>query len=149
MRLALRRLRGLAVSMLLWSVPWTVLGALIGLVLVSDPFQSTFGVTVFGHPNFPGGLPTALALLGSLVGAINGLVFGLLLMLGERKRAFTELRQHRVGLWAAVATAATVYLGVESLPVAGIAAACGFVGGAIALRLARRSHTTTTVEASA
>jgi hypothetical protein len=130
----LRRLRGLMISMLLWSAPWAAFGALIGVAYLLGLFPGT----VIRGPAIPGGLPVTLGLAGAIVGAVNGLVFGVLIMIAERKHAVSELRASRIGAWAAVATGGTVLM-ISQVPL--VAAACGVIGflaGVLALRAAQR-----------
>jgi hypothetical protein len=133
MHLALRRGRGILTSMLIWSIPWAALGLSIALAVIAGAFGSMSITT-----DFPGGLVPGLTVAGAIVGAINGLVFALLLMLAERNHDLAQMRLTRVGLCGAIGSAATIQL-IFSTPVwTGVAAVLGFAGGALALRLAAR-----------
>jgi hypothetical protein len=80
-----------------------------------------------------------MALIGAVVGAMNGLGFAMMLLVAERRSTFETLRLSRVGTWGAVATGGVVGLLFQSLPVALGAAAIGFLGAAGSLALARRA----------
>jgi hypothetical protein len=121
--------------MLIWSVPWAALGLIAGLAFSAGAFA---GLSV--ETNFPGGIVPAMATAGAITGAINGLVFGVLLMLGERNRRISEMRASRVGLWSALASTATMYLGLGELVPVAAAGVLGFVGGVLALRIAARGE---------
>ncbi len=130
----MRRVRGIVVSMLLWAVPWTLVGLAIGVALTRmgvvwiSPFPERLGV------------PGVLALIGATIGAINGLAFALLMMVAERKRTAETLSVGRVGLWGAIATGAVAALVFP--PVIALAgAAVGFGAAAAMAYLARRSST--------
>jgi hypothetical protein len=142
----LRRLRGLMISMLLWSAPWTAFGALIGVAYMLGLFP---GTVMLGSA-IPGGIPVALGLAGAIVGAVNGLVFGILIMIAERRNAVSELRASRIGAWAALATAGTVLMISQKPMVAAVFAVIGFLAGVLALRAAQREgrSDTTKVEAA-
>jgi hypothetical protein len=133
--LLVKRVRGLIASMLIWSVPWAVFGALIGIAYVLRLLPAH--VTIMG-PRVPGGLPVGLALAGAIIGALNGLAFGVILMTAERRHRLADLRTGRIGAWAALATGVTIYLLTSSLPIAIVTAAIGFMVGIVGLRLARR-----------
>lgn len=138
MHIALRRTRGILGSMAIWSVLWALLGAAIGAAVN----LGAAGVVVFQtSPDWP--LPILFGTVGLIVGAINGLVFAGLLMLAERNRRISEMRATRVGLWAALASAATTYLLFSEPMFAAVAGVLGFVGGALALRVASRGETNT------
>jgi hypothetical protein len=131
-----RRLRGLLGTTLLGCIPWTALGVVTGFVLLFDLIP---GVEVFLSRPVPGGLPVACALAGALVGAINGLTFGALLLASERGKSLDDIRGWRFAGLGALATAATLGLLFQS-PIVG--AAGGIVGAgaaAGALWLARRA----------
>ena len=76
-----RRLRGITISIGIWGVIGAVLGAGAGLWMT---YGSRGTMIVFSRPGLPVGLPGFFALLGAIRGALNGLVFSLLVMLGER-----------------------------------------------------------------
>ena len=118
--------------MLMWSIPWGLVGAAIGTVIrVTGVFE------IFSRsPDWP--LPLLFGVLGAVVGAVNGLVFAVLLMLSERNRRISELRVLRVGGLAALASAATIYIVFRQPIFAAIGAVLGFAGGALSLRLAAR-----------
>lgn len=135
-----RRLRGLGVATLVGATIWGVFGLLVGLAIV---IAARLGVGRLSYvstsPAVPGGLVGATTLLGLIVGAINGLAFGLLLLAAERGRAVDRIPWWRFGLWGAAATGATGWMAVR-VPV--IAAGCAVLGGAAsvaALALARRA----------
>ena len=131
----LRRVRGVLMSMLLGAVPWALLGVAIGIAieLGAVPIQ----VVVEGWP-LSRGAPLLLGLIGAIVGAINGLIFALVMIAAERGRRIDELPWWRFALWGAASTAATVGF-ITRVPM--IALWCvipGAIAGAVAIRLARR-----------
>jgi hypothetical protein len=143
--LLVKRVRGLFASMLIWSVPWALFGALIGLAYVLGLFPNN--ISIMG-PRVPGGLPVGLAAAGAIVGALNGLAFGVVLMAAERRHRLAELRAGRIGAWAAFATGATIYLLSGSLTIAVVTAAVGFIVGIVGLRLAQRGSVVEDLDAA-
>ena len=135
--MVLRRLRGLGVATLIGASIWGLLGLLVGLAIM---IAMGVGVmrTIFVTSPIPGGLVGATTLLGTIVGAINGLSMGILVLATERGHSLDGIPRWRFGLWGAAATGATVYM-VMREPL--IAVACAVIGGAAsvgALALARR-----------
>src|SRR5829696_4741522 len=96
-----RRVRGVLVSVLLWSVPWTLFGVACGTALA---LGATSWHAVAFEPSLPGGLPTALGLVGLITGALYGLLFSLVLAAAERRGSVDTLPAWRFGLWGALAT---------------------------------------------
>lgn len=133
-----RRLRGLFGVTLFGSVSWAVLGCVAGFVLQygrSNVFISV--VTAAGRP-VPGGLPVAFGISGAIIGAINGLTFGGLLIATERGNKLEQIRMSRFAAVGGVATGATLGLTFQSFIAAGIGGVIGAIAGTGALWLARR-----------
>ena len=130
-----RRLRGLLGTTVLACIPWTVIGVATGFVLQLGLIPN---VGVWLARPIPGGLPVALGLAGAIIGAINGLTFGALLLATERGKKLDDVRGWRFAGWGAIATGATLGVIFRSV----IAGAGGGVLGAVcglgALWLARR-----------
>ena len=135
----LRRLRGLGVAILVGAATWGLLGLAVGLaILVAVRLGPLGGFFISTSPRIPGGLLGFTTVLGVIVGAINGLMFGLLLLAAERGHAIDRIPWWRFGLWGAAATGATAWLATQT-PVIG--AACAVLGGVAsvgALVLAKR-----------
>jgi hypothetical protein len=128
----MRRLRGILVSMLIWAVPWALVGLAFGIILASME-----NVGVSPDPG-PLGVPGLLALIGAMVGAVNGLVFALFVLTAERNRTVETLHVGRVGLWGALASGgiATFVLGLTPFTLA--TAVLGFAAAASMAYVARR-----------
>jgi hypothetical protein len=128
-----RRLRGIAGTMLTWSVGGGLLGAVAGAGL---------WVTVLlprGHDVAIRDLLLGMGMAGALAGAVSGVGFALVLAVAERRRSFDELRAWRVGACGAAAALAMGGL-VSRSP--GVAVACGTLGfgaAATSLAVARRA----------
>src|SRR4051812_6999813 len=101
----LTRLRGLAISSLLWAVPWAGFGALVGIAYKFGLFPDGF---VMEGPAFLGGIIGALGFTGAVIGSISGTVFGGILMLAERRQKLAELPGWRVGGWGMLASGGTM-----------------------------------------
>jgi len=80
------------------------------------------------------------AITGAIVGAINGLSFGALLIATERGKNLEQIRMSRFAALGGVATAATFGLLFQDLIAAGFGGAVGAIAGMGALWLARRAH---------
>ena len=130
----LRRVRGLLVSSLLGAIPWAVFGVVAGIVasLQLRPGE------VITSPLLFGSVILACTLIGAGIGAVNGAVFGGILMFAERRQGIDELRATRIGTWSALATGGTALVFSSSFMVAAVCALLGFGVGAVALRLAKR-----------
>jgi len=121
----LRRLRGIIGIGLTWSVGWTLLGAMLTLVLRAlrpedvDPGENELiAAAVFG-----------------MAGFLCGAAFGVVLAMAERRRALDDLSVLRAAVWGAVGAAAMPLLtgmpdGMAILfaPLGGV-----FAAGAVAL----------------
>src|SRR5262245_48266439 len=102
-----RRLRGLFGVTLFGGVSWAALGCVAGFVLEYGRTNMTISVvTAAGRP-VPGGLPVAFGISGAIIGAINGLTFGGLLIATERGKKLEEVRMWRFAAVGGVATGAT------------------------------------------
>lgn len=119
-----RRIRGIAVSMALWAIPWSIVGFVIGLVLEGRDFLAS---------------PAELAGVGAIVGLVNGFSFAVLLAVAERNRSIDSLRTWRMGVWGALTTGAVGWLAFRDWTFMAICAAAGFGTSALALWLARRA----------
>ena len=86
-----RRLRGLLGLAAIGAVAWE---ALLAILLVISPIITNSPVPLRR-------LPQAVLAYGA-TGAACGILFGLVLMLMERKRAFGDLTTGRVALWGAL-----------------------------------------------
>jgi hypothetical protein len=130
-QLLLRRIRGVAVSMVLWAVPWALL-----FVCFATAIRNVYPIEMYTGER---GL-LFFAGVGASIGALNGLLFAILLMIGERRRGLDAVRGWRVGLWAALSTLAVVWDTGSFAP--WLPAACtalGFGAGVGMLRLARHA----------
>ena len=133
----MRRLRGIVVSMLLWAVPWALIGLVVGIALA----RMDAGDEVVLDPEWPS-VVGILAVIGAAIGAVNGLVFALLVLAAERNRTVETLHVGRIGLWGALATgviAALVFkfvFGVAAIALG--TAALGFAAAASMAYVARR-----------
>lgn len=132
-----RRLRGVLRTTVAASVPWTALGFLIGVALQLERGPGEY--MVFGQPA-PGGLATACAIAGALVGVVNGLTFSCLLLAAERGKTVEQIRGSRLATWGAVATGSPVGLLLRSPLIAIVGAALGAAGALAALRVVRRTQ---------
>jgi hypothetical protein len=120
-----RRIRGIAVSMALWAIPWSIVGFVIGLVLKrGGEFLAS---------------PAQLAGVGAIVGLMNGFSFAVLLAVAERNRSIETLRAWRMGVWGAVTTGAVGWLVFRDWNLMAICAAAGFGTSALSLWIARRA----------
>ena len=128
-----RRLRGVAGTMLTWSVGGGLAGAVAGAglwaaVLLPRDYHVPLRDLLFG-----------MGLAGALAGAVSGFGFAVVLAVAERRRTFEELRAWRVGACGAAAALAMGWL-VSRDP--GFAVACGTFGfgaAASSLAVARRA----------
>ena len=97
----LRRFRGVLVMAALWAFTWGVVGVLIGL------FKWYRGDLI---DVLPTPMSVAISVILSIgkwfgvVGAINGLLFALVLAIAERKQSVATLSLTRFALWGGVAT---------------------------------------------
>jgi hypothetical protein len=119
-----RRIRGIAVSMALWAIPWSIVGFVIGLALRGREFLAS---------------PAELAGVGAIVGLMNGFSFAVLLAIAERNRSIDTLRTWRVGVWGAVTTGAVGWLVFRDWTFMAICAAAGFGTSAVSVWIARRA----------
>lgn len=125
------RLRGLLASIAGGAVVGGTAGAALGLVFLLAPGPKTITIV----PQFPGAVLIVPAVWGTVIGAMSGGAFGVLLMLTERGRGIPELRTYRVAMWAAAASAAALRLGGGSwaLVTLGSGVAAGIGAGATLL----------------
>ncbi len=97
----LRRIRGALVIAALWAVTWGLVGIAIGLV-------KWYRGDLFDVFPVPATFALRLILERSewfvVVGAINGLLFALVLALAERRQSVATLSLARFALWGGVAT---------------------------------------------
>ena len=126
-----RRIRAILVSMVLWAVPWTVLGLVLGVV------AQLSGKVSVGPPAERIPLVLAVALVGLVNGLANGLIFALLLLIAERGRGIAALRPWRFAIWGALASSATGAAFTQNPYVALVFALLGAGGGLLALALAK------------
>src|SRR5262245_23447841 len=131
-----RRIRGLFGVTLLGSTAWAVLGCLVGLVF---QYNLIPGLGVW-HTPVPGGLPVAGALAGAVIGGINGLTFGALLIATQRGKNLEQIRMSRFAVVGGAATGATLGLVFQSFIAAGVGGVLGAIAGMGALWLARRAQ---------
>lgn len=145
-----RRLRAIALTAVMWSVPWGILGGVVfavGLRLRGiDPSAS-----VFGLPLSLGAFAVGLKVFG-IFGAIAGAVFGTAMSIGERTRTLHTLSPRRFATWGALGGAAlpitltAAWVGNTGRwfnsywVVIGAAAALGAASAWSMLRLARRAR---------
>jgi len=91
----LRWLRGFLGLGVTWGITWGAVFALLGLIVgFVDPDSID-----------PGEGPLRIAWIGAFYGMVSGAVFALLLSVGERRRAVTELSAARAALWGAISAA--------------------------------------------
>ena len=128
----MRRLRGIVVSMLLWAVPWALISLAVGFALARASH-----ISVWPDPGWLG-IPGLLGSIGAAVGAVNGLVFALLVLAAERNRTVETLDVGRLGLWGALASGGIVTLLMGPGVIAVGAAALGFGAAASMAYVARR-----------
>ena len=128
-----RRIRAILISMVLWAVPWTILGLVLGVVARLGAFGEVF----VGPPAERVPLVLAAALVGLVTGLANGLIFALLLLVAERGRGIAALRPWRFAIWGALASAATGAAFTQNPWVALVFALLGAGGGLVALGLAK------------
>lgn len=130
-----RRLRGILRITLAACIVWAAIGLLVGAVvqLVRDGDAVVLGRSV------PGGLVIACAIVGALVGIVNGITFSSLVLATERGKSVEQLRGWRFALWGAVATGGPLGLLLQSLLAAGVGGAIGAAGALAALWAARRA----------
>ena len=133
MPLFLRRLRGVVIATLLWAFFWGILGLLLGLVLARTPIH-------VGEPLGRQDLPVLLAIVGVILGAGAGLLFAILVLVGERGRTIENLRGSRLALSGALAGAAVAIPVWGSWQAALVLAALAGLAGWLAARVAQRSH---------
>ena len=131
--LILRRLRGVAGTMLTWSVGGGILGAAGGAgiwlaVRVANGDALHVPSVVLG-----------LGLAGAIVGAVCGLGFALALVVAERRRSFEELRAWRTGALGSASALAMGWLVSRDPTFAAICATMGFGAAATSLVVARRA----------
>lgn len=138
-----RRVRGLIGTTLLACIPWTVLGLIAGVVL---QFHLIPRLYFFPSYPLPGGVIVVGGLVGAIIGAINGLTFGALLLAAERGRSLDDVRGWRFAAWGTLATAGTLGLIFHSVIAAGVGGVFGAIGGMGALWLARRARQSTKAE---
>ncbi len=91
----LRRIRGVLVMAALWALTWGVVGVLIGL------FKWYRGDLI---ENVALSVILSIGRWFGVVGAINGLLFALVLAIAERKQSVATLSLARFALWGGVAT---------------------------------------------
>ena len=119
----IRRVRGALVVAAAWAITWGVVGVGIGLI---KWFRNDLSDVS------PVSLPIAATLILSLAGwfavagAINGLMFALVVAFMERRQSVASISLARFALWGAVATLIAPILAVIVL-VAIIGPAGGFV----------------------
>jgi hypothetical protein len=132
-RLILRRLRGVAGTMLTWSVGGGLLGAVGGagvwlaVRLVNGDAMHVPSVVL------------GLGIAGAIAGAVSGLAFALSLAVAERRRSFDELRAWRTGALGAASALAMGWLISRDPTFAAICGTVGFGGAATSLVVARRA----------
>jgi hypothetical protein len=132
----IRRVRGVLVSITLWALLGTLLGAGVGLWFALGPSADTFFIS---GPRVPGGLPGVFALAGAITGALNGLVLALLIALAERRGSVDTIRPWRFALWGGLATFIVLtWALLDPLPAAAFAAVGAGLSAGMLL-LARRT----------
>jgi hypothetical protein len=138
-----RRLRGLFGVTLLGSLSWAAFGCLAGFAY--QYYLSTLSQPVYvslmmnGRP-VSGGFPVVGVISGAIIGAINGLTFGGLLIATERGKKLEQIRLLRFAAVGGVATGATLGFVFQSFTAAGIGGVIGAIAGMGALWLARRAQ---------
>jgi hypothetical protein len=133
----LRRLRGLLGAVVLGTACWTVLGFIAGAVI---RLRLIPGVAFHAGPGSSLGVIGTLTLMGTVIGFVNGLAFGLLMSTAERGRSLDDIRPWRFAGWAAISTAAGLEFIFRSTPlIVGGGAVCGALIGVGLLHLARRA----------
>jgi hypothetical protein len=126
MRAFLRKCRGALGLSLLSAGAWAIIFALISVVIgIVDPDSID-----------PGEAPLHVAPVGAVFGFVSGIVFALLLALGEGRKTLRDLSIKRAALWGMLGTAAYPLLtpvGNEAVLILGpIGAALAAVSVAVA-----------------
>jgi hypothetical protein len=85
-------------------------------------------------------MSVAGAMIGAIIGVINGLTFGGLLIATERGKKLEQIRMLRFAAVGGVATGATLGIVFQSFIAAGIGGVIGAIAGMGALWLARRAQ---------
>jgi hypothetical protein len=144
-----RRVRGLLVVSMAWSVAWGVLGSAWAAAQLWWTGRHDGSIQMSGIVDV---LPT-LVFLWSFFGGFSGAVFAALLMWLERRRSIDNLLGRRVAAWGALG-GATLPLVVVALggidgripsdwvPASLVAGALGALSAAVTVRLARATHRT-------
>jgi uncharacterized membrane protein YjfL (UPF0719 family) len=107
----IRRIRAMLSTAVVWGAAWSV----VGLVWV--------GVSAFLSRNSAlevgiGGFVWTVVLNWTLIGAIGGALFGLILSLAERRRSsLSALSMRRVVTWGAIGSAALPLLVIPLVPI--------------------------------
>ena len=133
----IRRLTAIVRTSLVTTLAWSVLGSALGALLQLSLGPGDY--VVFGR-QLPGGLVTACAIAGAMVGLANGLTFSFLVVATERGKPIAQLRRWRFGAWGTVATGLPVGLLLQSPLIAGIGGAIGASGALAVLWFARRAQ---------
>lgn len=119
--------------MVLWAVPWTVLGLVLGILA----YFGLFGEVAVAPPAERVPLIIAAALVGLVTGLVNGLIFALLLLIAERGRGIGALRPWRFAVWGALASGVTGAAFTQNPYFALVFALLGAAGGLLALALTK------------
>jgi hypothetical protein len=88
----LRLLRGFATTALLWGAAWAIAGAKVSFLF------RRFASPGSDLPLIMASWQQAAGIFG-IIGALNGGVFALAVIIGERRRSFAELSPARMALW--------------------------------------------------
>jgi len=132
-----QRLRGILGTAIATAVPWTVFGALVGIVFRYNLIPY---VDVQLFTTLPLGLVAACTVVGMIIGAFNGVMLAVFVLAGERGKKIEELRPWRFAAWGALATGGTLGLVSRSPAAAVIGGVIGALAGVATLAIARRAQ---------
>lgn len=133
----MRRVRGLAGLAVLGAIPWSI-GAVATIAVIKLGFIP--GIDVFLASKAFSNLSVAAGLTGAVVGAVNGLLFGALVIVSERNQSLADVRYTRFAALGALATGSVMGLLSGSVGAAVVAGVLGGMSSAFTLWMARRAR---------
>jgi len=132
-----QRLRGIVRTAIATAIPWTVFGAIVGIVFRYNliPYAD-----IQVQTTMPIGLVATCMVAGMFIGAVNGVTLAVFVLAAERGKKIEELRPWRFAAWGALATAGTLALVLQSPSVAASGGVVGGLAGMATLAIARRAQ---------